>query len=55
VDSAGTPYVVDATNNRIRKVTPAGEVSTFAGTEDAGTTYVSDSANHRIRTIKLQR
>ncbi|MGI9086751.1 MAG: NHL repeat-containing protein [Chthoniobacterales bacterium] len=30
-DSAGNVYVVDGNNHSIRKVTPAGEVSTFAG------------------------
>jgi sugar lactone lactonase YvrE len=36
VDSAGNTYIADVSNNRIRKVTPAGIISTVAGTGSYG-------------------
>ena len=44
-------YLTDAANHCIRKITPDGIVTTFAG---RGTFYVGDNGNHRVRTIALQ-
>ena len=36
VDSAGNVYIADTENHRVRKVTPGGIITTFAGTGTAG-------------------
>ena len=38
VDSAGNVYIADQLNNRIRKVSPDGIITTFAGNGDAAFT-----------------
>jgi len=49
IDGQGNMYVADATANRIRKVTPNGYISTFAGSGTRG--YVDGSASHAEFTV----
>jgi sugar lactone lactonase YvrE len=45
VDAAGNVYIADTANNVVRKVTPGGTISTFAGTGTAGFSGDSGPAN----------
>ena len=62
-DAEGNVYVADTGNHKIRKVSPAGHVTTVVGTsallsspegvtlDDEGTLYIADTGNHVIRKV----
>ncbi|MEP7105886.1 MAG: LuxR C-terminal-related transcriptional regulator [Chloroflexota bacterium] len=64
-DGEGNLYIADTGNNRVRRVTPTGTISTVAGTgspdqlkfptglavDAGGNLYVADTGNNRVRKI----
>jgi streptogramin lyase len=58
-DPAGNLYIADQGNGRIRKVTPAGEISTHAAiaatnlvSDAAGNLYASQAGNHVVLRVR---
>ena len=53
VDAAGTAYVADQGNQKIRRVTPTGEVSVLTGTETAGDLFFMHPQRDGDRSVAL--
>ena len=52
IDAAGNVYITDTGNHRVRKVTPAGIITTFAGNGVAG--FTGEGAAATSASIKLR-
>jgi trimeric autotransporter adhesin len=60
VGADGTTYIADTNNNRVRKVTPSGTISTLPGVlltpkgvavDAAGNVYIADTGKNRVRKV----